>query len=400
MQVNRIALIADFTAEGWPSMDLVADMFYEELPKLMQGSEENSFGAQIELLRPDMQRRFSSRPGGIGFMADRLAGRFWDYPLWLRDRRSRFDLFHVMDHSYSQLVHSLPAKRCVVTCHDLDTFRSIWEPNFRKRNTLFQAMTRRILSGLQKAAHVCCDSVATRDELLTRGLVLSERATVVPLGVRPELLREPDATARAKVNALLDASSLELSSPIDLLHVGSAITRKRIDLLLEIFARLRREEPRLRLLRVGGAFTSAQQSQVERLRLSPAIRVLPRLSVEELAVVYRRAALVLLPSEAEGFGLPVVEALAGGTPVLASDLPVLREVGGEAAEYAEVGNIEAWCARAGSLLDEQQRNPAAWEERRERCRLQAAKFSWTETARKTAEIYQRVLVEAGAENRR
>ena len=73
-------------------------------------------------------------------------------------------------------------------------------------------------------------------------------------------------------------------------------------------------------------------------RASPFLRPADR----TLAAVYRRAALVLQPSEAEGFGLPVAEALACGTPVLASDLAVLREVGGEAAVYRAVGDVPAW----------------------------------------------------------
>ncbi len=75
-----------------------------------------------------------------------------------------------------------------------------------------------------------------------------------------------------------------------------------------------------------------------------------------LAAVYRRAALAFQPSDAEGFGLPVAEALACGTPVLASDIPVLREVGGAAASYAPVGDADAWSEAALALLDPTRRD--------------------------------------------
>ena len=88
----------------------------------------------------------------------------------------------------------------------------------------------------------------------------------------------------------------------------------------------------------------------------------PRESADRatLAAVYRRAALALQPSEAEGFGLPVAEAMACGTPVLASDLPVLREVGGEAAVYRPVADVPAWSEAALNLLAERQAQHATW----------------------------------------
>ena len=377
----RVALLADFLEEGWPSMDLVADMLALHL------SVEAAPELKVQQVRPAMHQRFSRKRAGALWNVDRLMNRFLDYPRYLRRRRA-FDLFHLADHSYGQLVHELPAGRTVVTCHDLDTFRCLWEPNHAGRGRLFVAMTRRILSGMQKAAHVCCDSDATRNELLEHCLLPAERVSVVRLGLRPALTEPLAPEAEQRVDALLKEAT---GSTVDLLHVGSTIARKRIDVLLEVFARLRRIEPRARLLRVGGAFTAEQQAQVQRLGLEAAVRVLPFLSEKELAAVYQRAVLVLLPSEAEGFGLPVIEALACGTPVLASNLPVLREVGGGAAEYAPTADIEAWVACAQRLLAEYRGNSAAWGTRRERGRQQGRKFSWEETARQTIEIYGRVL---------
>ena len=131
---------------------------------------------------------------------------------------------------------------------------------------------------------------------------------------------------------------------IEILHVGSVIKRKRIDTLLEVFALVVKEFPQARLIRVGGQFTAEQIKMVEKLGINRSIKVLPFIDREVLAAVYRRAALVLQTSESEGFGLPVVEAMACGAPVIASDLAVLREVGGEAARFCPVGDVEAWRA--------------------------------------------------------
>ena len=395
--MTPVALLADFREENWPSMDLVADMLAAHLPRFAAPA------LRIQLLCPALRRRFSrwpaarsSRAGGGLWSLDRLVNRFHDYPRFLRAQRDRFALFHLADHSYSQLLHALPAGRAVVTCHDLDTFRCLWEPAGGGRGRPFRAMTRRILTGLQKAAHVCCDSEATRGELLARGLVPPARASVVRLGLRPELTAPPEPAVEARVDALLaGGSGRGDSSSVDLLHVGSTIPRKRLDVLLEVFARVRREiAPGARLLRVGGPFTAAQQAHAGRLGITAGVRVLPFLSPAELAGVYRRAALVLVPSDAEGFGLPVIEALAAGTPVLASDLPVLREAGGEAASYAPVADVDAWTAGAHALLAERRDAPARWDARRQRARRQGAQFSWDEAARQTVAIYHRVLEEA------
>ncbi len=74
--------------------------------------------------------------------------RLWDYPRTRRrDRRPTTTSFHVVDHSYAQLVHRVPAGRAVVTCHDLDTFRSVLEPELEPRSAPFRAMARHILTG-------------------------------------------------------------------------------------------------------------------------------------------------------------------------------------------------------------------------------------------------------------
>jgi len=96
-------------------------------------------------------------------------------------------------------------------------------------------------------------------------------------------------------------------------------------------------------------------------------------------------------AEAEGFGLPLIEAMACGCPVVASDLPVLREVGGTDASYCSVGDVDAWTQSVSGLLMERSKSPEAWEIRRQQGRTHAAHFSWAENARQTTLIYQSIL---------
>jgi glycosyltransferase involved in cell wall biosynthesis len=87
----------------------------------------------------------------------------------------------------------------------------------------------------------------------------------------------------------------------------------------------------------------------------------------------------------------LIEALACGCPVVASDLPVLREVGGPAASYCQVADIDDWQQTLLPLLDERRRHPGTWELRRQQGLAWASRFTWAENARQTASIYQKVM---------
>jgi glycosyltransferase involved in cell wall biosynthesis len=179
-----------------------------------------------------------------------------------------------------------------------------------------------------------------------------------------------------------------------LLHVGSTIPRKRVDLLLQICGELRHEVPNLHLVRVGGAFTPDQARLARRVGIDDRISVLGFVDDRTLAAVYRRAALVLQPSDREGFGLPLIEAMACGTPAVASDLAVLREVGGSAVEYCPPGSVSAWCRRIVELLSERDLAPQRWTARREGALDRARCFTWPQFAARVAQVYADVAAAA------
>lgn len=386
MSLPRVALLCDLLEENWPSMDLVAEMLFRNL--------RCDYSSAVQALQvcPPMARRFTRLPylgkRRAGYNADRLLNRFWDYPRLLRGIKSGFDLFHVVDHSYAQLIHELPPGRSIVTCHDLDTFRCLLDPAGHPRSKVFRAAARRSLLGLCKAARVTCDSMATRDELQGHRLLPPDRVTVVPNGVHPSCSAEPDALADLEAARLLGPVS---NDGIEILHVGSTVPRKRLDVLLKVFASVRAGSPHVRLIRVGGPFTAAQQTLLDRLKLAHSVLTLPFLGRDVLAAVYRRASLVLCPSDREGFGLPVIEAMACGTPVLSSDLPVLKEVGGEAASYCPVGDAPAWAQAVAGLLGEKRERPAVWSQRRLAGIARARQFSWKSYTAKMVDLYREVL---------
>jgi glycosyltransferase involved in cell wall biosynthesis len=377
----RVAIVADYLEEGWASMDLVAEMLTDHLRR------EHRDSIMATLIRPTMPRRLGRMPllGEKVSMIDRLVARQWDYPRVLSGVIGRFDVYHVIDHSYAHLVHALPPERTLVTCHDIDAFRSVLEPEEERRSVPFKWMSRRILDGLRSAAHVACDSEATRLALVRLASIPSDRLSVVPNGSDVRRLAEADAAADVEAARLVG-----FRGGAELLHVGTTVPRKRVDVLIEMFAVVRARRPDVRLIRVGGPFTAAQRAQARDLGVLDAVVVLPFVDRATLAAVYRRAALALLPSEREGFGLPLVESLASGTPVVASDIPVLREVGAAAASYCPVADINAWSEKVLQLLAERDGDAAAWRRRRDDGIARSADFSWSRYAQSVAELYQRL----------
>jgi glycosyltransferase involved in cell wall biosynthesis len=373
MSAARLALLPDFPEEHWPSMDLVA----EQLLLGLQTHHADQFTTTRSCphyLCP-ATRMLGHRGGAVNL--DRLFNRFVNYPRHAKKIARDFDLFHVCDHSYGQIVHALPADRTGVFCHDLDTFRCLLDPVAEPRPKWFRAMANRILRGLQRAAIVFHTTATVRAQIEKYSLIDPVKLVQAPLGVAPEFF-----------DAFSEAS---LPSTPTLLHVGSCIPRKRIDVLLDVFAALHAKMPDLCLLQIGGDFTSPQREQISRLGIDAFIEQRRGLTRAELACLYRSASLVLVTSEAEGFGLPVAEALASGAIVLATDIPVLREVGGLAARYAPLADIHSWAKTAEQLI----KNPTLAPDAAIRSNW-AQRYSWQSHAAIVAGAYARLVGNQGA----
>ena len=362
-------------------MDLVGDMLLDTLPSV-------AFGDVVATrLRPPMIRRWSRLPvvgsGSRAHLGDRLTGRLWDYPRWLSPRRGDFDVFHIVDHSYAHVIRALPAERTIVTCNDTDAFEAARE-GAASRFDPARLLAAHVLDGISRASHVACISEATRQDLIATGRVDPSRTSVVHLAAHPSCTPAPDAHADAEIRRLIGPGGF------DILHVSSTIPRKRIDVLIQMFSQFRAVYPEARLVRVGGSLTREQQQLADRLNVTSALVQLPFLERPQLAALYRRASVVVLPSDREGFGLPVVEAMACGTSVIASDIPALREVGGAAAIYCPAGDGNKW-ADALASFQREHLDPTARERRRRACLSAAARFTWRRYAEQMAALYVRPL---------
>jgi glycosyltransferase involved in cell wall biosynthesis len=244
MSRPRVAVVADLAEERWHSMDLVSEI-------LMLGFRAPTDRVvDAERIRPRMTRRLTRLPG-LGRLpvlqtADRVINRLWDYRTALQGRVEEFDLFHIVDHSYAHLVTALPPGRSLVMCHDVDAFAGVL-PGTTARSVGARLLARPLLAGLRAARMVVCGSYATRAALLASGVVEESRLAVVPYGVHPSCTPASDRRADQIADQLLGAPHPEVP---EILHVGSTVARKRIDVLLDVFAALRRRHPAARLVRV------------------------------------------------------------------------------------------------------------------------------------------------------
>jgi glycosyltransferase involved in cell wall biosynthesis len=310
------------------------------------------------------------------FNFDRLINRFWDYPQYLKTKVKNFDLFHIADHTYSQMAHVLKGDRTGIFCHDIDAFRSILEPAQELRPWWYRAMSEQILRGFKKARIIFHTTLDVKQQIEHYQLVNSKLLVQAPLGIAQDF-------SPLSIPANIPAN-VKITKPY-LLHVGSCIPRKRIDVLLNVFAKVKTIYPEFTLVKVGGEWTDEQRSQIQTLNLQKSIIHLQNLERKEIAELYRQATALLVTSEAEGFGLPVIEALACGAVVIASDITVLKEVGGDGVIYCPISDLDLWQEAIAQVIQKSEKIPNL------NTRLnQAEKYSWSRHAKIVADAYLQI----------
>ncbi len=172
-----------------------------------------------------------------------------------------------------------------------------------------------------------------------------------------------------------------------LLYVGTIEPRKNLILLLRAFALLKKKFPELKLVFIGkkGWLSFHFNRVMQDLKLEKESIFLGFVHSTDLSAIYRLAQLFVFPSLYEGFGMPPLEALALGTPVLTSSIPPHKEVLGDAAFYEDPNAPpENWCERMEEILSSPEKKEHAKKEGPKR----AAHFTWDNTARKTIQAIE------------
>lgn len=291
-------------------------------------------------------------------------------------RQLDVDVFHT-PYYLSRLLTNVPS---VITIHDLSTFQPDLGQGFLGRLSQFTAQAE--LALLRRAAAVICVSRSVKQDLLRITDIPEERVHVVYNGVDHRRFHpryRPEARQRA-------ALMLGIEPPY-VLALASPEPRKNIRRLLEAYARLPRQDlPRLVLAGAADWGHGPIYAAVQELGLEPYVRFTGYVPEAVLPDLYGGARLFVFPSLYEGFGLPVLEALACATPVVASNRGGIPEIAGQAAILVDPYDVDALAdAMLRVLQDKQLRD-----ELRLRGPGQAALFSWERTARETRNVYEAV----------
>lgn len=302
------------------------------------------------------------------------AGKFTTYffqepwTFWLPKRAELF-------HSLAQRPAPFHFRAEIVTVHDVFplTSRNYSSPDFQIK------FSRLLVEAAQRAARVITPSAYTARQLSRYVDVARDKICVVAEGVDlPKRLLEPAARRRAREEHVGRGNEL-------VLVVGVIQTRKNTLGALHALGRL---PDRYRMILAGGdGYGSEAVHKFISRSLSSRVIVMGHVTPAALFRLYQAASVLLFPSFEEGFGLPVLEALAHGLPVVASNTSSLPEIGGEAVLYTDPADDTQMAAQILKAVEDnnlRERLIAAGHAR-------AQQFSWQETASKTLQVYNEAL---------
>ncbi len=290
-------------------------------------------------------------------------------------RKQSYDIYHETGFVPAR-VPDLPV---VYTLYDL-SLRRFAHTHPRERVWFFEYFVKR---RLPLTAHVLTISEYIRSEIMEEFRMPPEMVTAVPLAPDPHFFPRPGKQVRRVLS--------RLDIPEDyLLFTGTLEPRKNIELLIKALPLLRQHIP-LVLAGWSGWGDKSWRERLSRDGLDTRVIQTGYVDEEDLACLYSGAGVFIYPSLYEGFGLPVLEAMACGCPVIASRSSCLPETAGRAAKFTDPRDPEELAFHIGRLLEDSGL-------RRELIQLgleHASGFSWTKTAAGTLEVFDRVLQQQG-----
>ncbi len=315
--------------------------------------------------------------------------RYAQYPVQLVGETA--DVYHIVDHAYSQLITSLPRRRTIITCHDLIMLKLLRGefPQVPQSSAVAARLFQFSVSFLRNAERIVAMSHTTADDVVRHLGIERSRISVVYSGVDP--LFRPPASDQDRRDL---AARLGFGGRTVLLHVGNNWFYKNVEGLLRAFAMMsnRQGSARPLLVKVGKKLTPAQEELARSLGIVQDVLEVGPLDPPALQAYYWAADALVFPSWWEGFGWPPLEAMASGTPVVCSTGGSLGEVVADAAELVPAGDPEAVAQGITRVLD----NPARQADLRRRGLERVKSFTMERMAQEMLKIYTEI---AGSANR-
>lgn len=312
-----------------------------------------------------------------------------DYPfpvslinfLWNRVNFPKIDffVFKKVDIVHSPHPLLIPTYgKCIITVHDLFFFKSP-DSTVREMRRDFPA---KVAYSIERADGIICPSNFTKYEILKLFKCKEEKIRVIPHGVDEKFKREPE---EGEVERVKSKYSLP---PRFILFVGNIEPRKNLEVLIDAFNVFKEELKDYKLLVVGEKVFGFEKikKKIERMKMERDIIFTGYVENEELPIIYRLSSLFVFPSLEEGFGLPVLEAMASSVPVLASNTSSIPEVAGDCALYFSPYSPFDIAEKLKLVL----KNESLRKNLIEKGKKRVEEFSWRRCAEKTLEFYREI----------
>jgi glycosyltransferase involved in cell wall biosynthesis len=297
-----------------------------------------------------------------------------------QEKKNKYDFFHATNQTLSWLARDF--QPMVVTVHDLI---ELTDPQDKKAALL----NKYLISGLHKAEHVIAISNYTAKQITKHLNIPASKITVIHNGVGPEF---------HQINNFADSiENIELKREFKInpntkivLFVGSDHPRKNIAGALEVFKKIKEQEEDIILIKVGEPGILKERGKLlekaDKLKLRESIRMVGSITDEKLNALYNISDILIYPSKNEGFGLPLIQAMACGLPVVAAKTTAIPEVVGDSGVLHNVDDIEGMAKSCVEILQDENKQQELTAKGLER----AKSFSWEQAAKKVNKIYENV----------
>lgn len=371
---QKVVLFCDFLEDRRLSME----RYTEELSRALATHCANEL--EVEQCRPRIPRLIGASP--LGEINRMRIARYLGYPSSVRKRQG--DINHVIDQGYGHLLYCLDPKRTVVTVHDLIPLLR-WKGEVHGMAKGHRPwLSEFSFQALKRAARLIAISENTKRDLIRHIGCDPSRIEVIYWGIDHRFRPYPEED-RLRMRA-----QLKLPGPeAHVVLISGGVAYKNGETSLKVAVLLQRRCDRPVVLARRASPSASWDAAVREIGMEGRVVAVPHLPAGRMPDLYNAVDCLLFPSWYEGFGLPPLEAMACGTPVVTSDVASLPEVAGDAALMAAPDDIEGLADRVYGLLGDQ----TLRSEQVGKGLRQAAKFSWEQSARRTLQVYQQVLQE-------
>ena len=294
------------------------------------------------------------------------------YPLIVRS--SEGDINHITNQSFAYLANILKKENTIVTCHDLIPYV------YDESKPLFYKFD---IRGLRKAKALITDSKFSKEEIIKYINYPEEDIHVIYNGVNHEqFYKTSDKSILNRIKITEDYKVI--------LYVGSEQKRQNVPLILKSFAKLKELMPKIKFLKIGNPQCFGAREKllklVKNLNIVNDVFFLNYVPEAELRGWYNSADLFVYPCSYAGFGLPPLEAMACGTPVITSNVSSLPETVGEAAVMVDPSDVDLMADKMYEILNNNGLRDEMIKEGLKRSKM----FNWDIFAKETLNVYEKV----------